>query len=466
MRSISRFLLVSLLLALFTLTSAAAYFSYRDATHEVEELFDAELAQMARVLQSMLQDQLKRSRMSHMAEALTYEPFELDHYEEGKEATPFGHRYEKKLAFMVWNGEGEELLSSFQAVARQFRFDARQGYGSEEIDHHHWRTFALHDTQHQLWIKVGQRDDVRDELTGEIVMHTLLPLLLTIPLLAAMIWLIVNRGLSPLRRVARQVIERNPEHLEPLPLTGVPEEIGGVVSSVNTLMGSLDDALTRERRFTADAAHELRTPLAGIRIHAQNLRQEGSPSTIATADQIVCGVDRMTRVVEQLLTLSRLEHDKIETSPVNMSELVRSTLADQASQLGDKTLELALETEDGLYVRGHEASLSILCRNLIDNAMRYTPDGGQVMIGLDRGGGEVILRVCDSGPGIAPEKRDAVLRRFYRLAGQSIAGSGLGLSIVREVIEQHRGSLQLDDSTLGTSGLCVTVRLPAGNGSQ
>nr|WP_246481031.1 ATP-binding protein [Motiliproteus sediminis] len=446
------------------MTSAAAYFSYRDATHEVEELFDAELAQMARVLQSLLQDQLKRSRMSHLAEALEYEPFELDHYEEGNEATTFGHRYEKKLAFMVWNGDGEELLSSFHVIARQFSFDSRQGYGEEVIDNHHWRSFALHDPQHDLWIKVGQRDDVRDELTGEIVLHTLLPLLLTIPLLAAMIWLIVNRGLSPLRRVARQIIERNPEQLQPLPQTGVPEEIGGVVSSVNTLMASLDNALTRERRFTADAAHELRTPLAGIRIHAQNLRQEHNPATVATADQIVCGVDRMTRVVEQLLTLSRLEHDKIETSRVNLSDLVRTTLADQASHMADKTLDLSLETADSLYVWGHEASLSILCRNLIDNAMRYTPDGGQVMIGLDQSDGEVVLRVCDTGPGIVPEQRDAALQRFYRLAGQSISGSGLGLSIVREVTEQHRGSLLLSDTSLGPNGLCVTVRLPTAAG--
>jgi len=458
--SISRFLLISLLLALFSLSSIASWFSYRDATHEVEELFDAELAQMARVLQSLLQDQLKRGRMTQLAEALKYNPIELGQYVEGEEATPFGHRYENKLAFMVWNGDSDELLSSFSTTSTPFSLVPQQGYSSASIDNYHWRTFTLREAGLDLWITVGQRDDVRAELTSELVHNALLPLFMIIPLLALVIWFIVKWGLSPLRRVSHQIIERNPDHLLPLSLQRVPAEIGGVVRSVNSLMASLHSALSRERRFTADAAHELRTPLAGIRIHAQNITRQQDPATVAAASQIIGGVDRMTRVVEQLMTLSRLEHQHLELTSVDLSPVLRQTLADQASHAPDKKLDYGLETSEGIHVHGNPDSLAILCRNLIDNAIRYTPDGGEVVIRLQQEEDRVLLRVCDTGPGIPASQREAVLQRFVRLAGQSIDGSGLGLSIVQAITQQHGGELVLSDSPLAESGLCVSVRLP------
>ncbi|HEY5717808.1 MAG TPA: ATP-binding protein, partial [Motiliproteus sp.] len=371
--------------------------------------------------------------------------------------------YEKKLAFMVWNGDSDELLSSFESSSAGFSHSQEQGFFSEQIDQHRWRTFTLHESGLGLWIKVGQRDDVRDELIEEIVFTTLLPLLIAIPLLALVIGLIVSWGLSPLKRVARQIIQRNPDNLLPLPLQQVPSEISGVVHSVNSLMESLHGALTRERRFTADAAHELRTPLAGIRIHAQNLANSGQPDSVAAANQIINGTDRMTRIVEQLLTLSRLEHQQLELEPVHLAPLLRQILAELAYLAPDKELDFAICADEQMAVVGHAPSLAILCRNLIDNAIRYTPSGGTVEIHLEQHTGETVLRVCDTGPGIPADQREAVLQRFVRLAGQSTNGSGLGLAIVKEIAQQHQAQLLLLDSPLGSSGLCVSVNFPKSN---
>ncbi len=467
MRSISRFLLISLLSTVLGVTSVASLWSYWDSTHEVEELFDAELAQMARVLQSLLDVQLKRTQLSQLKDALQYRPFVAPPTASGEtryedqEATRLGHKYESKLAFMVWNEQGDELLSS-QGQSSDLSFQSEPGYHNEQLDQHHWRSFMLHDPQLRLWIKVAQRSDVREELATEIVEHTLLPLLLMIPLLGLLIAVVVRRGLNPLRRLSDQLATRNPNHMEPLKTDRVPAEISNVVDAINALLTRLDQALERERRFTADAAHELRTPLAAIRIHAQNLQQQllrtATDNSSQTPGMIIEGVDQMTHVVEQLLTLSRLEFasDQLQ-QPIDLSKLLRQVTADLAPLALDRSQQLELDAPDRIIIDGDSASLSMLCRNLIDNAIRYTPPSGHISVAIKQRLGQVCFCVCDTGPGIAPHERDKVLQRFYRLADQTISGSGLGLSIAQQIVDQHGASLTLGDVEGGSSGLTVRV---------
>ncbi len=465
MRSIKRYLLVTLLIAASSVAAVVTYWSYSQATHEVEELFDAELAQMARVLQSLLENQLKRTQITQLQQSLKYKPFVSQKlYTEGNEATAFGHKYEKKLAFQVWNLEGEELLGS-DTRKHTLSFKANTGYDYESIGDYDWRTFMLRDDDLKIWIKVAQRSDVREELTEEIVLSNLLPLGIMVPLLGLLIWLTVSRGLAPLHRLSNQITHRNPDHLEPLDTSGTPEEINPVVEATNGLMEKLSKALERERRFTADAAHELRTPLAGIRIHAQNLSQQPNPEMASqAAEHIILGVDRMTHAVEQLLTLSRLEHrSEPQFSREDMAQLVRQEMAAIAPLALEKQLELSLrlEPQDSKFpVLANLSSLQILCRNLIENAIRYTPSNGQIDVSLNRDTHQTRLIISDTGPGIATADRQQVFERFQRLGQQQIQGSGLGLAIVKEIADQHGASISLDDSETQNSGLKVTVSFP------
>ncbi len=479
MRSISRFLLVSLLATVLSVTLVASLWIQRDSTHEVEELFDAELAQMARVLQSLLKVQLKRTQLVPFKETLQYRSFEDSQQDPNSpiynaEATPLGHKYESKLAFVVWNDQGDELLSS--QTQHRLSFSSVAGYDNEQLNNFHWRSFMLHDPQLELWIKVAQRSDVRDELTGEIVKNTLWPLLLTIPVLGLLIAAVVRRGLSPLRRVSDQLAMRNPDNMEPLDSNRVPKEILNVVEAVNALLARLDQALERERRFTADAAHELRTPLAAIRIHAQNLQQQlhqqlhqqlqrqqpldqkNQQATSSSPQQIITGVDRMTHVVEQLLALSRLEFSKkIKTESLDLSKLLRQTMAEMAPLSLDRQQHFELNSAQPCIIKGNGDSLVMLCRNLLDNAIRYTPEAGQINVSITKKDRLICLSVADTGPGIPPQEYQKVLQRFYRLAGQTINGSGLGLSIVQQIVDQHGAHLSLHPSGLADTGLEVRV---------
>ncbi|MEH6814642.1 MAG: ATP-binding protein [Motiliproteus sp.] len=465
MKSIKRYLLATLLIAATTVAAVVTYGSYLQTTKEVEELFDAELAQMARVLQSLLENQLKRAQITHLQQALKYQPFVTPKlYTEGNEATPFGHKYESKLAFQVWNQEGQELLGS-DSNEVTLSFQLNTGYSNEHIGDYAWRTFMLKDRDLNIWIKVAQRGDVRDELTEEIVISNLLPLGMMVPLLGFLIWLTVSRGLAPLHRLSNQITRRNPEHLKPLNTSDSPEEIKPVVAAINGLMEKLADALERERRFTADAAHELRTPLAGVRIHAQNLTQRPDPQmTSQAAEHIIGGVDRMTHAVEQLLTLSRLEHQSDpEFSHQDLATVVRQETAAIAPLALEKQLELSLslEPEDSHFpLLANLSGLQILCRNLIDNAIRYTPTGGKIEVQLRRDKQQVMLVVTDTGPGIAAADRQRVFARFQRLGQQLIQGSGLGLAIVKEIASQHGARIILDDNYADQTGLKVMVMFP------
>ncbi|MEH6651409.1 MAG: ATP-binding protein [Motiliproteus sp.] len=480
MRSISRFLLISLLCTVLSVTLVASLWSYRDSTHEVEELFDAELAQMARVLQSLLAVQLKRTQLSQLKDALQYRPY-IDPTianpdntdDDNDEASALGHKYESKLAFVVWNEQGDELFSS-SGRGSNLSFSKQPGYGDEALEpqtppsgqqqqQQQWRSFMLHDSSLNLWIKVAQRHDVREELTGEIVEHTLLPLLLMIPLLGLLIAFVVRRGLSPLRQLSGQLASRTPDHLKPLSNKQLPDEITTVVDAINALMQRLEQAMERERRFSADAAHELRTPLAAIRIHAQNVQQQLSLQQLGPPQQIIDGVDQMSHTIDQLLTLSRLEFDTEQPQqPLDLSRLVRQISAELAPLALDRSQRLELEAADDCTICGNSSALAILIRNLIDNAIRYTPPQGQVQINVESRPGPNNLEQCylsihDSGPGIAMTEHGKVMQRFYRLADQAINGSGLGLSIAQQIASQHRATISLSDSPLATTGLSVTV---------
>jgi two-component system, OmpR family, sensor histidine kinase QseC len=456
-KSISRFLSILLLASVTVLVVVVTVWSYLGATHEVEELFDAELAQMARVLQSLLPE--KTDDIDH---SLLYRSISglFDSEGDDNEATPWGHKYEKKLAFQVWDSTGRAILGN-SADNFELRFTDLIGYDRELYGNTTWRTFSLLDKQKLLRIKVAQRYDVREELTHEIVLSAVLPFLFLLPLLLIIISLVIRQGLSPLNRLSRQIEARNPNRLTPLQLNTMPSELTPVVTAINALIEKVSATLIREREFTSNAAHELRTPLAAIRIHTQNLQAcslHFSAKNGQILNNIITGVDRMSHVVNQLMALRQLEfHHEPKKEPVNLSQLVQQVAREYSPLAERKQQTLHLTIEETQMIQGDSNGLGALCRNLLDNAIRYTPTGGQIEVNTHQEGNRVLLQIIDNGPGIPESEYPKVIERFYRLPSQDVEGSGLGLAIVQEVVSQQGGELSLHAAPNFKTGLMVRV---------
>lgn len=309
--------------------------------------------------------------------------------------------------------------------------------------------------------KAEADEHARETLIEEIVERMLSPALLGLPFLALWIWLAIHHGLKPLDQVAREIAARDPGRLHPVAPDRAPEEVRPLLDALNSLLGRVERTLANERRFTADAAHELRTPLAALAVQSQVASRAMNPDERQRAiEQLRLGIVRAARLVEQLLTLARLDpaDGVIRPLPVALDELAQEVCADHGSLALEKHIALELDASP-VRLSGNGDMLRILLRNLVDNALRYTPDGGQVCVRVGEGadGGE--LSVVDSGPGIPMAERERAFDRFHRLAGQEIEGSGLGLSIVARIAELHGAKVALEDVPDG-SGLRVTVRFP------
>ena len=450
MNSIRRRLL-SILLGSFAagwlVLSVLSYFSAR---HEIEELFDAQLAQAARVLLGLTLHEIEEEGAKAEGQQL---PVVID-------PALSGHQYEEKIAFQIWMGH-TLLLRSPNAPLEPLSLSA--GYSDRLVGDKPWRVFSLVDTDRALKIDVGEHYDVRNELIYDILRDLSWPLLFTLPFLAVAIGAGITRGLAPLRRTTAEITRRSPQQLAPLDAHDTPLEVQPLVAALNDLLGRLQDALDGERRFTANASHELRTPLAGLKAQAQvALRANDAAQRQQALTQIVQGVDRASHLLEQLLLLARLDPAGASVRYVvtPLAPLAREVLAELAPNAVAKRIDLSLDGDDTHAVLADRTALAVLLRNLIDNAIRYTDAGGQVQVRISATAGRVTLAVRDTGPGIAPDQRALVLERFYRIAGSSGPGCGLGLSIVKRIAELHGATFELVDAVPGP-GLEARVSLSA-----
>jgi len=265
----------------------------------------------------------------------------------------------------------------------------------------------------------------------------------------------IQRGLLPLNKLSDEIADRSPTQLSPVSIEGLPEEIIPLIVSLNTLLNRLSYALDNERRFTADAAHELRTPLAALKAQAQvAARSNNKEQRINAIENTIRGMDRLTRLVEQLLTLARLDpEDAVKQHQiVNLEKIVETVSSELAVVALNKQLHFELIRKGNCIIKGQDTALSILVRNLIDNAIRYTPDGEKIIISVYAHNSQVIFSVCDSGPGIPDKDRQRIFDRFYRIIGTKAEGSGLGLSIVKRIADIHNATLEIltPDSNKGT----------------
>lgn len=455
--SIRRRLLLILLSVICGLWGTVTWRVYLKTQHEVEELFDAHLAQSAKVLFGLLQHEVTENENDEDDRETN---IELDDF--GSEPGTPGHRYEHKIAFLIRNQQGQILARSNTAPLFPLPSIATEHFSDYTINQHLWRVFTI--KQGQVFIQTGERYDIRNELIQEIVSSTLSILIIALPLLALLIWIGIGRSFQPLQRVATEIASRTSDQLQPLETKTIPLEITVIINALNSLFTRLKQAFDNERRFTSDAAHELRTPLAGLKTQAQVAYRAIDPQQRQQAlQQIIHGVDRATLMVSQLLTLARLEASQgLTKTEVNLHDLASQVITELTPQALAKAIDLGLEEEPPggavTTLLGNPEALYLLIRNLVDNAIRYTPQEGQVTVSLENlVPSKVTLRVIDTGPGIPLAQRTRIFERFYRGDNQNIPGSGLGLSIAQQIAKLHQTEVQLEETPSSLSGLRVRV---------
>ena len=441
-RSLQGRLLVLVLGLVLTAWLATAALTWIDVRHELDELLDSHLAQAAALL---VVQQGSEIEDDHRVDAPTL------------------HRYAPKVAFQVFH-EGRLALRSSNAPAEpMLAFAGRPADGFKTIDiaGTAWRVFATHGRERDVQVFVGEQVESRSAILWAVLRSSLGPMLFAIPLLALAAGFAVRQGMAPLRLLGRTLARRTPDALQPIAVNGAPSEMAPMLDALNGLFRRIAELLESERRFTADAAHELRTPIAGIRMQAQvalgaTADRERSHALHATLQ----GCDRATRLVEQLLTLSRLEsgaeHARVT---VDAAALARQVVAEVAPLALGKQQIVEVDAGSPCPVQGDATLLSVLIRNLVDNAMRYSPPCAVVKVAVSNERGAVRLIVEDSGPGMSPADIDRIGERFFRVVGSGQDGSGLGWSIARRIAAVHRAAVRVTRSeSLG--GLSVEVAIP------
>lgn len=456
-RSLKKQLLLSLLTSLVLVWGVTAYVNYRQTRDEIAELFNAELAQSARVVHAFVENMLRQRALTKLWEReKTPELFD----------TPIlGHKYERKIAFQLRSVKDGVILRSESAPEFALSL-VRNGYSETAINEQLWHVFSLSSENGEYVIHVGQRDDIRRQLVESIAGQQIVGFLIALPILGAVIWWIVSRTLSPVNRLRGELASREAGYLQPLSEQSLPDEIRPVVQQINSLFAMLEQAFANERNFTSDASHELRTPLAGLHTQLQVAQKTVDPAmraqAIVKAQQAVV---RMTHLVQQLLTLSRVQHQAgIAIQRVDAYQAMADTIADLDHLAHAKRIDLELQGEAGLAVEANPQLLQILLRNLLDNAVKYTPEGGSVRASCRREDGWVCLTVDDDGPGVADSEYERLSQRFYRCieTANTAEGSGLGLSIAQRIVALHGAEIGFAKSTLG--GLQARLRLVAADG--
>ncbi|SAK38921.1 sensor histidine kinase [Caballeronia hypogeia] len=431
MRSIRRQLLIWLLALVIVGVGFAGWLIYRQALAEANELFDYQLQQIAAALPS--------------------EPFSsvLSSRSESDEG----------VVIQIWNRNGVLMYYSHPRVP--LAPHAELGFSTEMTPRGEWRVYSA--IVGDNVVQLAQPLSIRNRVAAGVAWRTLWPLVLLLPLLGVAIWVIVGRGLAPLQRVTRALDTRHPEALDPLSDQRLPQEVRPVVRALNALLARLAAALDTQKAFVADAAHELRTPLAAVQIQAQLVaRAHDDESRSEALADLHEGIARATRLAEQLLALARSEPDgkRVETQ-VDLSALLDSCVRGYVLVAQERGVDLGIEASEPASVEGDPDSLRVMFNNLIDNATKYTPKGGRVDVCLKANDGHPVVEISDTGPGIPQEERERVFDRFYRVgegvnrARTDIAGSGLGLAIVKRIADQHGAKVELESARSG--GLSVIV---------
>jgi two-component system OmpR family sensor kinase/two-component system sensor histidine kinase QseC len=431
--SIRARLLLSLL-PLFILAEAViGTVSYRYVLRESHELFDYHLRQMALSLR-----------------------------DQGSVLPPPGppeDREQFDFVVQIWSADGSKIYLSHTRSRARLPERATLGFADVVTEGERWRVYST--LARGRVIQVGQPFEVRERIAASAALRSLTPLLIFAPLVALAIWWLVGQSLRPVERVASELRRRDAQRLDPVPEDELPTEVEPMVRSLNGLLERLRRAFEAQRAFVADAAHELRTPIAALKLQAGLLgRARDDDSRSEALGELNAGIDRSAHLVDQLLTLARSEPEARATvgASVDLASIAGDAVVEMLPLAEARGSRIHVAAAEAAALLGDANALHSLVRNLIDNALRHTPTGSRIDVEVTADDQEVRLSVDDDGPGIPPEERERVFDRFYGRSAGDDAGSGLGLAIVKAVVDRHAGRIELEQSALG--GLRVLVRLP------
>lgn len=426
---------------LFLLLSLAAWFAaslvaWQQTTHKLDKLFDTQQMLFAKRLLTMDLDELRAP------ERMREVPKKAKH----------GHLDDDALAFAIFTRDGKMVLNdgeNGQDIPYHYRRDGFED-GRLEGDNDEWRFLWLTSPDGQYRVVVGQEWEYRQDMALDVVSSQLTPWLVALPVMLMLLILLLSRELKPLKKLAATLRSRSPDATDKLPTEGVPTEVRPLLDALNHLFARTQEMMSRERRFTSDAAHELRSPLAALKVQTDvaQLYLDDPQAQAKALAQLHTGIDRASRLVDQLLTLSRLDSlDNLDgVEPIAIADLLQSAVMDIYHPAQQAGIDIRLNVNAPEVKRqGQQLLLSLLVRNLLDNAIRYSPQGSVVDVTLNAHG----FSVRDNGPGISPEALARVGERFYRPPGQDETGSGLGLSIVKRIAALHGMRVSLKNAADG-----------------
>ncbi|PCI17765.1 MAG: sensor histidine kinase [Piscirickettsiaceae bacterium] len=465
MKSIRTYLLLALLATITLVSFLSVLQGYRASIDKVDELFDERLKSLAEIIVHANYDTVPRKeRVLHAKPNVFFQIWSdnktlLARSENAPTSLLFDlHKTDQLKADL--SGKALSSMSRKLTPARMQEVE-QHGYRDVNFNQFRWRTFVLRDKTLHRWVVTGERVDLRFGLADTIVSAAIRPTVLAIPIAAIIIWLAIGFGLRPLKQLTQQLSNKKADDLTPVVLKETPIELTQLITTTNDLLSRLNDAFSREKQFSADAAHELRTPISALNVQMYNLKQKKNLSENELRP-LADGIKRMGHVVEQILSLYRNTPDQASSQQrdINLYTVAQQVIANEYSQFDIKNQEISLTGDQVVPIKGDLFALETLIQNLLINAAKYSPENGRIHISILQQANSVCLTVEDSGEGIPAEDYERVFERFYRVGGDQHAsgeaGCGLGLAIVKHIVVMHGASIKLARSDL-LGGLSVRV---------
>jgi len=422
MKSIRTYLLLALLAIITLVTFVSLLQGYQSSISKAHQLFDERLQSMAEIIASANQSSQPQLTTNDI--------------------------HSPTVFFQIWHDDLTLLARSNNAPNRLLtNFDSTTGFKDINYSKYRWRTCTLRDETLQRWIVTAERTDIRYGLAEDIVLASIVPIVLAIPIAAFIIWIAIGLGLKPLRDLTNQLSRKQADDLSPVLLKDAPEELSQLVSTTNELLIRLNTAFTREQQFSADAAHELRTPISILKVQLHNLQTDNTNKLVL--QPLADGINRMSQVIEQILSLYRHSPDQalLKQEQLDLAAIVQQVIAEQYDLIAEKNQKISLSNKSQCLIKGDQFALETLVQNLIINANKYTPNDGEILITINIINESVHLIIEDSGPGIEQSQYEYVFERFYRIHGDrhdsNALGCGLGLAIVKHIVLMHGADINL-----------------------
>lgn len=463
--SIRRVLITNILGCVAIIIAAIVIVSYFIGRSDVDSLIDQQLVHSSMVFNALLspnapEKELERIQKKMLAISSKKLQTLTDHQAHGLASQNLFKEFH--IQYQLWSASGKLLLHS-RNIPLQPLSSAKAGFTNTYINNHSWRVYTSVSKTTGNVLIVAAHHSISSLLKQSIITDDIYILMIFFPTLGILVWVVLTHTLKPLEKISYELAHRDPNFLEPVDLTAVPVELSGLVDELNKLLLRLKQTLEREQRFASDAAHELRTPLAALRTQTQvALRSTNDPKIIKILNKVMAAAKRSTHVVGQLLILSRIIPGAAlgNQNNIDLLAITQEIISELYPIAAEKNIELSLECEyEHVTLHANDVTLGILLRNLIDNAIRYSPENTSVETHIEKHQNNVVLRIIDYGPGIPKKLQSRVFERFFRVLGTNAQGSGLGLAIVQQISELHGATIKLSNST-EHSGLTIEIIFP------